>query len=89
MNVHPCARTVPFSRELLVRRHLEQGWSLAESAAAAGVSSRTGFKWLARFRREGVQGFDRVQGAPASSAVPSPSPRAQARRRALRAEAAG
>lgn len=57
MNVHPCARTVPFSRELLVRRHLEQGWSLAESAAAAGVSSRTGFKWLARFRREGVQGF--------------------------------
>ncbi len=70
MNVHPCARTVPFSRALLVRRHLEHGWSLADAAVAAGVSARTAYKWLARFRAEGEAGLvDR-------SCRPSRSPRA-------------
>ena len=70
MNVHPCARTVPFSRALLVRRHLEHGWSLADAAVAAGVSVRTAYKWLARFRAEGEAGLvDR-------SCRPSRSPRA-------------
>jgi transposase InsO family protein len=45
---------------LLVERVLEQGWTLAAAAEAAGVSVRTVSKWLARFRREGADGlFDR------------------------------
>jgi transposase InsO family protein len=39
---------------------LEQGWSVAEAAGAAGVSERTVYRWLARWRGEGAAGlFDR------------------------------
>ena len=54
MNIHENARTTPASRELLVRRVLEAGWSAGEAAHAAGVSPRTAYKWLTRFRDEGL-----------------------------------
>ena len=54
MNIHENARTTPASRELLVRRILEAGWSACEAAHAAGVSPRTAYKWLKRFRDEGL-----------------------------------
>ena len=57
MNIHRNARTCPRSRELLVQRVVEVGWSMAESAQAAGVSVRTGYKWQARFRAEGPAGL--------------------------------
>ena len=57
MNVHKNARSMPFSRELLVRRVLEQGWTPLEAARAAGVSKRTAYKWLRRFGDEGPQGL--------------------------------
>jgi len=50
MNVHKNARMTPLGRVLLVRRVSEQGWRMADAAEAAGVSTRTGFKWLARWR---------------------------------------
>jgi len=60
MRLHRNARTCPNSRRLLVCRVLDEGWSLAEAAAAAGVSERTAWKWVARFRAEGEAGlFDR------------------------------
>ena len=55
MNIHENARTTPASRALLVRRVLEEGWSPSEAAQAAGVSRRTAYKWLRRFREEGHQ----------------------------------
>jgi DNA-binding transcriptional ArsR family regulator len=36
---------------------LDQGWTLAQAAEAAGVSVRTVSKWLARFRGEGAEGL--------------------------------
>jgi transposase InsO family protein len=57
MKLHGNARTCPNSRRLLVERVIEQSWSVSAAAAAAGVSERTVYRWLARFRREGVEGL--------------------------------
>ena len=57
MNLHSCARSCPRSRELLVNRILEQGWTVKTAAEAAGLSERTAYKWLKRFREEGVEGL--------------------------------
>jgi transposase InsO family protein len=60
MKLHGNARTCLHSRQLMVERVLEQGWTLARAAEAAGVSVRTVSKWLARFRAERADGlFDR------------------------------
>ncbi len=60
MRLHGNARTCLHGRGLLVRRVLEDGWTLRQAAEAAGVSVRTVSKWLRRFREEGDQGlFDR------------------------------
>ena len=53
MNIHENARPTPASRELLVRRILDDGWSPREAAQAAGVSRQTAYKWLRRFQSEG------------------------------------
>ena len=50
MNLHANAKTCPNSRELLARRVIEQGWSRRRAARAAGVSTRTVDKWVARYR---------------------------------------
>lgn len=57
MNVHGNAKLSIPTRLLLCRRVIDEGWSVAAAAAAVGVSERTGFKWLARFRAEGVAGL--------------------------------
>lgn len=57
MNIHPCARTCPAGRALLVGRVLNQGWAISEAAEATGVSRRTAYKWLKRFQEEGTQGL--------------------------------
>jgi transposase len=54
MQLHANARTCPKSRALIARRVLEEGWSLATAAEAAGVSERTAAKWVGRFRSEGL-----------------------------------
>ena len=53
MNVHKNARMTMRGRALLVDRIGEQGWPVAQAAAAAGVSQRTTHKWLARYRAGG------------------------------------
>jgi transposase InsO family protein len=57
MKLHRNARTCPNSRKLLVERVLSQGWSVTAAAAAAGVSERTVWRWLRRFRDEGEAGL--------------------------------
>ena len=57
MKLHRNARTCPNSRSLLVVRITEQGWSVSAAASAAGVSERTVYRWLARWRREGAEGL--------------------------------
>ncbi|MGB6334516.1 MAG: leucine zipper domain-containing protein, partial [Thermoanaerobaculia bacterium] len=42
---------------VLVRRVLRQGWSVPEAAEAAGLSTRTAYKWLQRYKAEGLSGL--------------------------------
>jgi len=58
MNSHKHARLTAKGRALLVSRVLQEGWTVAAASQAAGVSRRTGFKWLARFRAEGPGGLN-------------------------------
>jgi transposase InsO family protein len=57
MNSHKHARLTRSGRALLVDRVLQQGWTVLAAAQAAGVSGRTAYKWLARFKAEGVVGL--------------------------------
>ena len=72
MTLHRNARTCPRSRRLLVDRVLVEGWSLTAAAEASGVSERTAWKWVDRFRREGDAGLEDRSSAPLS--VPSRTP---------------
>ena len=56
MNIHKQARTLPVSRGLLVER-VRAGRRVGDVASELGVSRRTAYKWLARHRREGVEGL--------------------------------
>ena len=53
MHTHPNARLTPLSRERLLRRHIDGGEPLANLAAQVGISLRTAYKWLARYRSGG------------------------------------
>jgi transposase InsO family protein len=57
MNIHKNARTTPRSRALLVQRVVEEHWPASAVALAFGVSERTVYKWLARYRSEGLPGL--------------------------------
>ena len=57
MNVHKNARMTVFGRERLVKQVLERVLTPAAASAAAGVSLRTVYKLLARYRKEGVAGL--------------------------------
>ena len=57
MKLHGNARTCPKSRMLLVDRVVVEGWSVTAAAAAAGVSERSVWRWLKRWRDEGPAGL--------------------------------
>lgn len=78
MDIHKNARSCPASRELVVRRVLEQGWSVGQAAEAAGLSVRTAYKWLHRYRAEGLSGLADRSSRPRRS--PRKTPRARRRR---------
>ena len=54
MHTHPNARLTPLGRERLLRRHTEDHLPLSVLAAQAGISVRTAYKWLARYRLGGA-----------------------------------
>jgi transposase InsO family protein len=49
VQIHGNARLLPRQRTLMCERIRRQGWPPAEAAAAFGVSTRTAYRWLARF----------------------------------------
>jgi transposase InsO family protein len=57
MRLHPNAKTTPKGRALIVQRVDADGWSVAQTAAAFGVSRRTVGKWRARYRAAGLAGL--------------------------------
>ena len=58
MNVHKNAKLTPAGRALLVQRVLFENQSVREVSGSLGVSRRTVYKWLRRFRREGRAGLE-------------------------------
>jgi len=49
MMLHGSARSCPNGRRLIARRVVQEGWTLAAAAEAAGVSVVTARKWVRRF----------------------------------------
>ena len=62
----------------MVKRVLEDGLTLTEAAAAAGVSVRTAGKWARRHRSEGEAGLLDRNSAPTLVANATPEDRVQA-----------
>lgn len=56
--LHRTAKLTPAGRQLLVRRILVEGWPPATAAEMLGVSRATAYKWLRRYRAEGVPGLE-------------------------------
>jgi len=50
VQVHGNAKLVPSIRRLLVARVLEEHWKVADVAAGLGISERTVYRWVARWR---------------------------------------
>jgi len=64
VRVHSNARTTPRSRARLVQRVLQDEWPAARVACAFHVSQRTVWKWVGRYRREGLDGLRDRSAAP-------------------------
>jgi len=54
MNIHKNARLTPQGQLLLVERVTQDGWSVAQAAQAAGLSTRQAYRWCARYRTGGM-----------------------------------
>jgi len=64
MKLHANAALSFRQRERMVRRVVEQGWSVRRAALACEVSDRTAAKWVARYRAEGAAGLVDRSSAP-------------------------
>ena len=64
MNIHKNARMTVHGRVLLVER-VAAGWRVADAACSAGVSQRTAYKWLSRFRAGGAAALNDRKPTPA------------------------
>jgi transposase len=57
MEVHARAPLSPIGRRRVVDRVVCEGWSVTAAAEAAGVTERTVYRWLARWRAQGSAGL--------------------------------
>jgi transposase InsO family protein len=55
---HPSARLSVFSRQLLVKRVVIDGWPAATVAEQLGISRATAYKWVRRYRADGLPGLE-------------------------------
>ena len=78
MKLHGNAALTPKQRLRLVRRVVDEGWSLGEAALAAEVSERTAGKWVRRYRNEGEVGLYDRSSAPGSIPHRTPEDRVEA-----------
>jgi transposase InsO family protein len=72
VQIHANAKLVPSMRLLLVQRVVEERWKVAEVAVAFGISERTVYRWLARWRAGDRRLVDRSS---APRRVPRRTPR--------------
>ena len=78
MKLHANAALSLNQRRRMVRRVVDEGWSLTEAAEAAEVSGRTCSKWVERYRREGEAGLLDRCSAPRSIPHRTPADRVEA-----------
>jgi transposase InsO family protein len=78
MRLHPNAKTTPKARALIVQRVVQDGWTVAETAEAFGVSERTVHKWRAREAALGAAGMAEGSSRPRSSPAATPARRVAA-----------
>jgi transposase InsO family protein len=78
MKLHGNARTCPNSRRLLIDRVSGRSWSVTAAAEAAGISERTAYRWLRRWREEGDRGLEDRSSAPRRIPHRTPADRVQA-----------
>jgi transposase InsO family protein len=78
MKLHGNARTCPNSRRLLVDRVSDRSWTVSAAAEAAGISERTAYRWLSRWREQGVEGLADRSCAPKRIPHRTPADRVQA-----------
>jgi transposase InsO family protein len=64
VRLHRNAKTTPHMRALLVHRICQDRWEASEAAEAAGISVRTAYKWLARYRTGGAAALDDAPSTP-------------------------
>ncbi len=69
MNIHEHARMTVHGRALLVNRIIVERWRVVDAAEAAGISERSAYKWLARFRAGGERMLHDRSSAPARPTV--------------------
>lgn len=77
MNIHSNARTCPRSRIALVQRLSTATCSAEQVAAAFAVSTRTAYKWRARYRQAGEEGLRDRSSRPHRIARLTPADRAE------------
>jgi transposase len=65
MKLHANAALSLRQRERMVRRVVEEGWSITKAALAAEVSEQTCSKWVRRYRQDGAAGLVDRSSAPA------------------------
>jgi len=75
MNVHKNARLTPQGRLLMVRRIVDEAWTVAAAATAAGLSERRAREWLKRYRAGGEIALHDKSSTPARYRDPAPNPR--------------
>lgn len=56
--MHRRAKLTVEGRKLLIDRIIGESWTVATAAEAQGCSSATAYKWLRRFRVEGIPGLE-------------------------------
>jgi transposase InsO family protein len=78
MEVHANAPLSPIGRRRVVDRVVGQRWSVAAAAEAAGVTERTVYRWLARWRVEGPRGLVDRRSVPKRIAHKTPPERVAA-----------
>lgn len=66
-NPHKNARTTVHNRALIVRRVLVEGQSVSCVADCFGISKRTVYKWLARYKEAGADGLESRSSRPNTS----------------------
>jgi transposase InsO family protein len=78
MKLHANAALSLNQRRRMVRRVVDEGWSVTKAAEAAEVSERTCSKWVGRYRAEGEPGLLDRSSAPRSVPHRTPEDRVEA-----------